>query len=108
MSSDDDDARDKDDPWRGSNYFPDRATEATGRATDDERLEAEGRADQSEADIKQAGEKVREAFSDRDTAHRESLDDEDDTDEAGKSESKSKAKAKAKAKSKSKAKAKDA
>jgi uncharacterized protein YjbJ (UPF0337 family) len=39
-----------------------KAKEATGKATDDERLEAEGRADQTEADLKQAGEKVKDAF----------------------------------------------
>jgi uncharacterized protein YjbJ (UPF0337 family) len=37
--------------------------EAAGKATDDERLEAEGQADQSKADLKQAGEKVKDAFS---------------------------------------------
>jgi uncharacterized protein YjbJ (UPF0337 family) len=36
--------------------------EAAGKATDNERLEAEGRADQSTADLKQAGEKVKDAF----------------------------------------------
>jgi len=36
--------------------------EAAGKATDNERLEAEGRGDQSAADIKQAGEKVKDAF----------------------------------------------
>jgi uncharacterized protein YjbJ (UPF0337 family) len=36
--------------------------EAAGKATDNERLEAEGRADQSTADVKQAGEKVKDAF----------------------------------------------
>jgi uncharacterized protein YjbJ (UPF0337 family) len=39
-----------------------KAKEATGRATDDERLEAEGRGDQSKADLKDAGEKVKDAF----------------------------------------------
>jgi uncharacterized protein YjbJ (UPF0337 family) len=39
-----------------------KGKEAAGKATDDERLEAEGRVDQSEADIKQAGEKVKDAF----------------------------------------------
>ncbi len=39
-----------------------KVKEATGRASDDERLEAEGRADQSKADIKDAGEKVKDAF----------------------------------------------
>jgi uncharacterized protein YjbJ (UPF0337 family) len=33
-----------------------------GRATDDPELEAEGRADQAKADIKQAAEKVKDAF----------------------------------------------
>ena len=36
--------------------------EAAGKATDNERLEAEGRVDQSQADVKQAGEKVKDAF----------------------------------------------
>jgi uncharacterized protein YjbJ (UPF0337 family) len=36
--------------------------EAAGRATGDERLEAEGRADKSKANLKQAGEKVKDAF----------------------------------------------
>ena len=36
--------------------------EAAGKATDNERLEAEGRADQSKSDMKQAGEKVKDAF----------------------------------------------
>jgi len=40
-----------------------KAKEATGKATDDEKLEAEGQADQSKADLKQAGEKVKDAFS---------------------------------------------
>lgn len=39
-----------------------KAKEAAGKATDDERLEAEGRMDQSKADLKQAGEKVKDAF----------------------------------------------
>ena len=38
------------------------AKEATGKATDNERLEAEGRVEQSEADLKQAGEKVKDSF----------------------------------------------
>jgi uncharacterized protein YjbJ (UPF0337 family) len=36
--------------------------EGAGRATDDERLAAEGRADQTGANVKQAGEKVKDAF----------------------------------------------
>jgi uncharacterized protein YjbJ (UPF0337 family) len=39
-----------------------KAKEAAGRATDDERLEAEGRGDQTKSDVKQAGEKVKDAF----------------------------------------------
>jgi uncharacterized protein YjbJ (UPF0337 family) len=39
-----------------------KAEEAWGDATDNERLEAEGRVDQSKADLKQAGEKVKDAF----------------------------------------------
>ena len=38
------------------------AKEATGKVTDNERLEAEGKADQSGADLKQGGEKVKDAF----------------------------------------------
>ncbi|MGN9774549.1 CsbD family protein [Micromonospora sp. H33] len=36
--------------------------ESAGRATDDERLEAEGRNDQASANLKQAGEKIKDAF----------------------------------------------
>ena len=36
--------------------------EMAGKVTDNERLEAEGKADQSKADVKQAGEKVKDAF----------------------------------------------
>jgi uncharacterized protein YjbJ (UPF0337 family) len=39
-----------------------KAKEAAGKATDNERLEAEGKNDQSKADVKQAGEKVKDAF----------------------------------------------
>lgn len=39
-----------------------KAKEATGKLTDDERLEAEGKVDQGKADLKQAGEKVKDAF----------------------------------------------
>ncbi|WP_392544954.1 CsbD family protein [Oryzobacter telluris] len=39
-----------------------KGKEATGKATDNERLEAEGQVEQSEADLKQAGEKVKDAF----------------------------------------------
>ena len=36
--------------------------EATGRATGEPRLEGEGRADQTKANLKQAAEKVKDAF----------------------------------------------
>ena len=39
-----------------------QAKEKIGRATGDEDLEAQGRGDQAKADIKQAGEKVKDAF----------------------------------------------
>jgi uncharacterized protein YjbJ (UPF0337 family) len=39
-----------------------KAKESTGKATDDEQLEAEGKTDQSKADLKQATEKVKDAF----------------------------------------------
>ena len=39
-----------------------KVKEATGEATDNERLEAEGKRDQAEADLRQAGEKVKDAF----------------------------------------------
>jgi uncharacterized protein YjbJ (UPF0337 family) len=39
------------------------AKEAMGKATDDDDLEAEGKLDQTKADLKQAGEKVKDAFS---------------------------------------------
>lgn len=39
-----------------------KAKEAAGKATGNERLEAEGQADQSKSDLKQAGEKIKDAF----------------------------------------------
>jgi uncharacterized protein YjbJ (UPF0337 family) len=36
--------------------------ETAGRVTGDERLEAEGRADKTKANLKQAGEKIKDAF----------------------------------------------
>ncbi|MGB9376012.1 MAG: CsbD family protein [Mycobacteriales bacterium] len=39
-----------------------KVKEGFGDATDDESLQAEGKADQSKADLKQAGEKVKDAF----------------------------------------------
>ena len=38
--------------------------EGVGDATGDDSLKAEGKADQTKADLKQAGEKVKDAFSD--------------------------------------------
>ena len=39
-----------------------KAKEGIGDATDNERLEAEGKADQAAANVKQAGEDVKDAF----------------------------------------------
>lgn len=39
-----------------------KAKEAGGRLSDNERLEAEGKADQTKADAKQTGEKVKDTF----------------------------------------------
>ena len=39
-----------------------KAKEAAGKMTDDEKMEAEGKADQTKANIKQAGEDVKDAF----------------------------------------------
>jgi uncharacterized protein YjbJ (UPF0337 family) len=39
-----------------------KAKEATGAATNDESLRSEGQMDQAKADLKQAGEKVKDAF----------------------------------------------
>ena len=36
--------------------------EQLGKATDDEQLEAEGRADQAKGNLKHAGEKIKDAF----------------------------------------------
>ncbi|GAA1791938.1 CsbD family protein [Agromyces lapidis] len=41
-----------------------KAKEGVGKLTDDERLEAEGKADQVKADVKDAGEKVKDAVDD--------------------------------------------
>jgi uncharacterized protein YjbJ (UPF0337 family) len=42
--------------------FVGQAKEATGKATDNERMEAEGKGDQTKANLKQAGEKIKDAF----------------------------------------------
>lgn len=39
-----------------------KGKEAAGKATDNERLEAEGKGDQATSDLKQAGENVKDAF----------------------------------------------
>ncbi|MDM8085361.1 CsbD family protein [Cellulomonas cellasea] len=39
-----------------------KGKEAAGKATGDEQLEAEGRGDQVKADLKKAGEKIKDAF----------------------------------------------
>ncbi len=39
-----------------------KAKEAFGDTTGDEQLKAEGKGDQAESDLKQAGEKVKDAF----------------------------------------------
>ena len=41
-----------------------KVKETTGRATGNENLEAEGRADQASANVKQAGEKAKDAVKD--------------------------------------------
>ncbi|MFD3704452.1 CsbD family protein [Nocardia sp. NPDC058658] len=41
-----------------------KAKEATGKTTDDRYLEHEGRTDQTKANLKGAGEKVKDAFRD--------------------------------------------
>ena len=39
-----------------------QAKESTGKATGDEQLEAEGKGDQAGANLKQAGEKIKDVF----------------------------------------------
>ncbi|GAA1789930.1 CsbD family protein [Pseudarthrobacter sulfonivorans] len=39
-----------------------KGKEAAGKATGDESLQAEGKTDQAKSDLKQAGEKVKDAF----------------------------------------------
>ena len=45
-----------------SEEFGGKVKEGVGKATDDERLEAEGKGDQAKANLKQAGEKIKDAF----------------------------------------------
>ena len=54
----DDKVRNEAQEWAG------KAKEGAGKVTDDERLEAEGKGDQVKANMKQAGEKVKDAFRD--------------------------------------------
>ena len=54
----DDKARNKSEELTG------KAKEGLGRATDDEELEAQGRADQAKSSLKDAGEKVKDAIKD--------------------------------------------
>ena len=54
----DDKAKNVAEDWKG------KAKEAAGNVTGDRDLQAEGKADQSSADLKQAGEKVKDAFRD--------------------------------------------
>lgn len=46
----------------GAQDLSGKAKEAAGKTSDDERLEAEGKGDQTEAKLKQAGENVKDAF----------------------------------------------
>jgi uncharacterized protein YjbJ (UPF0337 family) len=39
-----------------------KSKEHAGKATDDPELEAEGKGDQTKSDVKQAGEKIKDAF----------------------------------------------
>ena len=41
-----------------------QAKETTGKATDDDSMEREGKGDQMGANLKQAGEKIKDAFKD--------------------------------------------
>ena len=43
-----------------------KGKEATGEATGDESLKAEGQGDQTKSDLKQAGEKIKDAFKKKD------------------------------------------
>jgi len=45
-----------------SEEFAGKAKEGIGKATDDEQLEAEGKTDQTKSNVKQAGEKIKDAF----------------------------------------------
>lgn len=46
-----------------------KGKEATGKATDDEDLENEGRAEQTKANVKKAGDSLKDAFHDATDGH---------------------------------------
>ena len=54
----------KDDIGNTAERMTGKVKEGIGKLTDNERLEAEGKADQVKADAKQAAEKVKDAFDD--------------------------------------------
>jgi uncharacterized protein YjbJ (UPF0337 family) len=51
--------------WNAAQKAKGQLKEAAGRVTGDDRLEAEGRADKTKANLKQAGEKVKDALQGR-------------------------------------------
>ena len=53
-----------DDIKHGAEEMKGKAKESVGDMTDNERLEAEGKMDQAKANIKQAGDDVKDAFTD--------------------------------------------
>lgn len=54
----------KDDIGNTAERMAGKVKEGVGKMTDNERLEAEGKADQVKADAKQAADKVKDAFED--------------------------------------------
>ncbi|MDO8382125.1 MULTISPECIES: CsbD family protein [Microbacterium] len=46
----------------GAEDLAGKAKEAVGKATDNDKLVAEGKADQAKADVKKAGDNVKDAF----------------------------------------------
>ncbi|MHC2998557.1 CsbD family protein [Microbacterium sp. HJ5] len=53
-----------DDIKHGAEEMKGKVKESVGDATDNQRLEAEGKADQASANLKQAGDDVKDAFTD--------------------------------------------
>ena len=49
-------------PDHKSEELKGRAKEAVGKATDDEELENQGKGDQAKSNLKQAGDKLKDAF----------------------------------------------